>query len=1197
MRRFTSLKQVPAETRRILRDRLARYLPAPAVTSRRMGEGGVALSDESLLDLLLSLTIKPVSDPKNARAVYEAARPPGSSEPTFDDVIQSGWFRIVWGRLSMPSMAAQRGRALSAETAGALVSLMRERFKQTFHFGEAARNRSDLSAAVAAIGRGDYEPRNLACQSPEWVAARLWDRPLKDAADRDAALRTWIDRWDLLGAPKLVPAQAWDQDAADAFRDAALKALESDSGLPGWNDFRNYLIREVALSRDAPDSNFEAYFPSVPPTLVERALWLMDPQIERAARDTFDACKDIFGLVRLLLDDIQAESHAPAPHKLAATLFALTLDRPELLLDLMLTMRWRPVLLADLLLYPATAAFACLLVAQWQSQSSAYDREVTRRDDQTTKSIAFADAVSVMGHFLEQGSLPPAEAASLLDWLHKTTPPGFVDELATQGSLLSILRAEIAAQPASVLQAVLAALTAAMPASGLGTSTFAAALDLVDAGGLAGEIEPTPLIAAYADSFSAVAHFLSANRISLGGAAALVGLADRASPDLRRKFLYPLDIKARLAAASAPGENIYTAIDDMASAVRAHIRILSRAAASLAGTLSEDFANALIAAVHAGALRHDEKGRVAAFAPGYEASILRGPEDRPIAADLGAALHALPTETRDRLLEAILETDEPMMLAQLLAFAPGAMREKIKQRIDALTPSEAGDVRSLTDAQARIEALLTAGLADAAAKFIEAERDLKTLGKVAGRDSIRLRDDLRLKLIRGDWTGIEGTQLPTDFPKGEQQSAQETIEFYKALAALTNPSGNREAAEHRFAQLQRRRPDVAAYTINLFAARINLLMAGDLFAQLHGAAIARGRKTLADVEQMMLQVRTVSPSDRKILACNKAVLLLALGQPEQANDLLAVLRDTDDSAAAYAAIALARMGRNAEAAAVLNHAEQTIGRSDVLHAARAQIQSGQSFAGAASTSSEGDSVQRVKAALFDLRQMDPEQQATVLRPQPGNLSDFVTGQVRSAAASVLALVPMIDKENKLSEDDVSAFMREFLTPRFDMLGWSVPDQSKSGFTAKENPGESDILLKKDSTVLAVIEAVVCERPVTHEWARSELTSHFQKLLAYSACALFFHLTYSYVDNPASVLNYLKHSAEHDAPAGFSYRQRKDIPHTDAGPVGFIARYAAQFGDIDIVFLVLDMKQQPQRDAAKTAAGSNPRNKKKPAASC
>jgi hypothetical protein len=175
------------------------------------------------------------------------------------------------------------------------------------------------------------------------------------------------------------------------------------------------------------------------------------------------------------------------------------------------------------------------------------------------------------------------------------------------------------------------------------------------------------------------------------------------------------------------------------------------------------------------------------------------------------------------------------------------------------------------------------------------------------------------------------------------------------------------------------------------------------------------------------------------------------------------------------------------------------------------------------------------------------------------------------------------------EDNLTAFIRENLTARFEFAGWSVPDQSKGGFTAKQNAGERDLLLKKGSSTLAVIEAVVCRRPVTQEWMRQELTSHLQKVLAYAPCRLFFHVTYAYIENPASILVQLKHTAENDVPVGFTYRLLEDIPFTDARPVGFAARYAGEFGEIKVVFLVLDMGQSHQREAAKTAAASSPRN--------
>jgi hypothetical protein len=175
------------------------------------------------------------------------------------------------------------------------------------------------------------------------------------------------------------------------------------------------------------------------------------------------------------------------------------------------------------------------------------------------------------------------------------------------------------------------------------------------------------------------------------------------------------------------------------------------------------------------------------------------------------------------------------------------------------------------------------------------------------------------------------------------------------------------------------------------------------------------------------------------------------------------------------------------------------------------------------------------------------------------------------------------------EDDLSALFRVVLAASIQYLGWTVPDQSRGGFTAKGNPGERDLLIEKNGTTLAVIEAVVCSRPLTQEWMRGELTSHFQKLFAYDQCVLFFHLTYAYIENPASTLVYLKQTAEKDVPAGFQYVDCQDIPHADSQPVGFIAQYTGEFGPIKAVFLVLDMGQHHQREAAKTAANSNPRH--------
>ena len=59
--------------------------------------------------------------------------------------------------------------------------------------------------------------------------------------------------------------------------------------------------------------------------------------------------------------------------------------------------------------------------------------------------------------------------------------------------------------------------------------------------------------------------------------------------------------------------------------------------------------------------------------------------------------------------------------------------------------------------------------------------------------------------------------------------------------------------------------------------------------------------------------------------------------------------------------------------------------------------------------------------------------------------------------------------------------------------------------------------------------------MTYQSVKDDLTSHFQRLLGYFPGTLFLHLTYSYVDEPSSVLSHLKLAAESESPTGFIYK--------------------------------------------------------------
>ena len=1177
MRRFSSLKNAPGETRKILRDRFARHLTFHNIAFNP-SPTDVTLPDELLLQLLLNLTIDFESDLGNVRAAYNAALCPNSIMPSLDELIAEGWLHVVWGRISTTFEIAEAARVDPSGKLTPLVTLLDRRHGQVYRLPTALKADKSFAHVATAIEKGNLALHEIGCQTPAWVAARLWERILKRSSDSSTALRTWVDRYQHLGSPSLIPARIWNDMTAVVFHEAAFGVLESDRNLADWEAMRLDVLKQMSLLSQEPPSSVWRHVTPVPKTLVDRALWLTDYSMAHIFSGRMsDYFEDFLVLTQLLLADVEAEDDAQAPHKVAERLFTLATERPGLFFIVLFLASRNSLLLADLLLFPKTSVLACLLVAQWQSPSSAWDRELIDRDNEFARTTAFADAVSVMGYLLEQGMVDPSEAAALMNWFHRQAQIGFVDDLENSESMLGILRGELARQSPDVLQTMVNALLTLGGQLGLGTSNFAAVLDIVDAGQLAESIDATVLVETYIRSVAAGEHTLAARRVNTGAAASLYRLALGAPAELRHEFLYPVDVKERLAAGAE--ENPFSRTGDISASVREHIRVLSRVVVGWTETIPDELVNALVTAVRTGALKHQEKGRVAAFSAVYEANALHQPYDRPIAADIGAAIKVLDEERGEKLLAAVLETDEPMMLAQLLSFAPYTTREPIKNRIAQITPTEAGDTNSLAEVQARIEALLSAGLPDAAAMFIEDERNIETWGPVPGREVTRLGATLRLKLMREAWGEIADTEPPSYLSHTERKAAIETISFYKALAELKNPDGNRQAAQHTLAKLQSSHPEVATYALNLFAARINNLLDDGVFGQLQDGALVRGRQILVETQEIMLRVTAFSDSEAEIFQCNQALLLLALGQPEQANELLASLHTTrlHDTVAAYHAVALARLGWQAEAVAVLKRASDVLGETDVLRVARAHIQLGSPFTADPHLSLDEDLVTSTRAAILNLKQMDPIQQAKVFMPakEPFDEDEFVINQVRSTTASVISLVPMMRKVVIDScEDDLTALVRELLIVRVHYLDWSVSDQSKGGFTSKGNPGERDLILKRGNTTLAVIEAVVCKQG----WSRQNLKIHLERLLAYSTCKLFFHITYSYVTDPYTIMDALRQLASQDVSESFKFLEWKDIPHTDTRPPGFGAHYTGQFGPVKVVFLVLDLGQHAQREA-------------------
>src|ERR1700739_2862306 len=153
MRRFSSPELMPAETGVILRARRVRYLPVRNSRPMRPTPANM-VPDELLLDLLLNLKIVFESEVERARAIYESALPNDKSEPSFNEVMEAGWLRVVWGRVATPFEIDQRARAAPPGSMTALNSLLGRRFDESYVVADAAADGSgDLPILAASIRR------------------------------------------------------------------------------------------------------------------------------------------------------------------------------------------------------------------------------------------------------------------------------------------------------------------------------------------------------------------------------------------------------------------------------------------------------------------------------------------------------------------------------------------------------------------------------------------------------------------------------------------------------------------------------------------------------------------------------------------------------------------------------------------------------------------------------------------------------------------------------------------------------------------------------------------------------------------------------------------------------------------------------------------------------------------------------------
>ena len=152
------------------------------------------------------------------------------------------------------------------------------------------------------------------------------------------------------------------------------------------------------------------------------------------------------------------------------------------------------------------------------------------------------------------------------------------------------------------------------------------------------------------------------------------------------------------------------------------------------------------------------------------------------------------------------------------------------------------------------------------------------------------------------------------------------------------------------------------------------------------------------------------------------------------------------------------------------------------------------------------------------------------------------------------------------EDDLNTAMRKVLGASLAVAKWDVADQSLGGATANGNPGNRDAVIRVAGQEIAIYEALVCSG-----LDRTKIKEHFDKLLSYGVCDIYFHVIYSYAKDLKPLLEYVEEMLQNPVSSGFTYLNYQFLGPPDYETSGYVATYYFDRREIAVVFLIVDLK--------------------------
>ena len=1193
----------PLKARLELRQMFDRWL-SRSRHHHRTFEPGETVDEISLLELSQHYRLEyPGSAQDIAVSWDESEHRLADGGPTFGELVHNGWVFFDGGRWVM--QGTPPGTSLdivypSPSTKAFLTGLVKARLvARTETSPQSAR---ELAARLAAENLLD---RHIPTKNPEWLVGRLWEqlcpklKPLLaedgetpqeepatvddldslvtllkvDIDAIDTAFSEWSAWYTILGST-LKWDISWGDTEKHCCREAALRVLDRQKLWGAWdNDITRYaevLETTFALSKD--QLRYGAPKKAPPRTLVSRADWLSRPEIEhlmmgRLGRSTVGFA---FGV---LCSELEATDIGPNVTTTATAVMSFAADHPMALQQLLFRIEAAPSLLVDMLMHQRTACLATRLAIEWRLDSwRDSDRNVTR--EAQTKAFAVQDSLSLLHHYLGQNTLDPEECASLVTWCYAGGAGSRKRVADSRGPVGRQLLGMIAKENEEVHSSVLQYLVDQVAyEDNIPRARFAGVLDALEYLPKATNVDTSQVVALYA-KFARELHLDWTDAVSLSEqlAARLVATALAQGRQERDALLLPVD-SAKLLRETADNER--TSLHySIAQTLRQHVRLLARAVAGWPdGEVPVELCDALQTLISRSVIEHAEKGRVGALTDRYAPIRFYAQKESSPALDLAAAWRRLDARRQEDMLMALMQSDDPVLLAELSQNLPAAAKLTIQAKLRQLKPGDASSVWSWPELQQRITSLLAVGEYELAREHLtEAQKDLDRAPPEFRLNFFSL--ELQLLLKEKNWTALDAMDIPSALNEATMRQSREQLEFYKATSQLLRPNGNLASAQVVLQRLAASTGAASTYRDNVFAVALQQLL-GPTLQPLTGADKVAGEALLAQINAAVL---VDEKSAHSSLLANRALLLLALQRPKDAVESIAARRhDTRNrDFELLAVLAKSEMGLRDSAMATLDAAILEFGDDDRFSTLKSDLQAGTPVSSVASASLVIDPISSIRVALQQLAELLPSQVGDILGPPGRGLNGFLIREVSRAVATLQHMAAML-RERKNAKDaarfenDLNTAVREVLGASLASVKWHVADQSLGGATANGTPGERDAVIKVANQELSIYEALVCSG-----LNKVYTKQHFDKLVSYGVCDMYFHVTYSYAKSLAPLLEYVREMLEKEVPSGLTYIASRKLDPTESTVSGYEATYLADgHREIAIIFLVADLRAKAQ----------------------